>query len=769
MAVSIGDAKFIRGRRIDGNPSDGEVLVFDAGRGVFEWRDFYEVSQNVVIVNMQASAVVSTQPRPENPTNGALIHETDTKKTYIYIDPDWHQLGASRYADSISRANELNIQMLFLQQAKLLDISAGGAVDGFYDALEDTSGIDGFFTTGAYSEAGKYFEGIEGSSSSTATLTVNSDSQFERSDDRGLIRQWYQDDDYCGHFEGVQRQFDAGSVADKGSGKVGFPATNHGLSVGQAVRFYGFTNEGYNSVFSVDSASGPDEIVVVAEYVAESIAANSRFYRVIPTIGAGQQCPDVSVGCFVIVDGQRYQIDWIDGSSYGAGTACVQLSGMVSAGNVDLITGAIVEDGALVLKGAFDPEGSRNTSTTDAVPELSDGTDVSESSYTPSYEGWKIFNNDSGAQKRWLTAAGNTTGWVTYDFGNGNERVINKYRWRTMESDSNAVPGEWQLQGSNDGVSWQTLHSGTNEIETGDTWIGYFEFRNRTAYRYYKFNVTANLGHATYLVVDELELVAAPEATAPVGKHPVILDETHSFNCSQWDSLSGCVVSDSNAEGSTAHYSVTFDWGITWKVFYNGAWREIARQNGGTWQYKNGSDQWTTASVNTAHGALREAGAVATNLMDGSALMDISENNWAIEGGWTTGTSQIGVAILLTGSGQACPAFSEISFGYDIIDTDIDVVSKAYEADEFDQIDRLTASILIKNKTEYTKVYASSGESIEWTELTPLSRAAELANGVEFYTVTTDSYEADGFDMRLRVYSPVGYGTELHGFALSWG
>ena len=101
-------------------------------------------------------------------------------------------------------------------------------------------------------------------------------------------------------------------------------------------------------------------------------------------------------------------------------------------------------------------------------------------------------------------------------------------------------------------------------------------------------------------------------------------------------------------------------------------------------------------------------------------------------------------------------------------DIDIDVVSKVYDVSGADP-ERLTASLLIKNRSDTTKVFVSSGEEIEWTEMGALTKSASLANGVEFHSATLEGYDAAGWDMRLRVFSAVGHDTELHGFALSWG
>ena len=156
-------------------------------------------------------------------------------------------------------------------------------------------------------------------------------------------------------------------------------------------------------------------------------------------------------------------------------------------------------------------DGTTNTSEVDAVEQLIEGSRVLCSSQTYGYEGWRVFDNESGLNRRWLTAVGNNTGWVAYDFGDEDRRVINKYRWRTMETDSNAVPGQWTLEGSNDGVEWTRLHGASNNVKAPNTWIGWFGFSNSVAYRYYRFFVIANLGHLSYVTVDEIELVQAQE------------------------------------------------------------------------------------------------------------------------------------------------------------------------------------------------------------------------------------------------------------------
>ena len=60
---------------------------------------------------------------------------------------------------------------------------------------------------------------------------------------------------------------DAAAVVDEGAGKVGLPATAHGLTIGSRVTVAGTVN--YNGVYTLDPATTLDVLVIVAAYVAE--------------------------------------------------------------------------------------------------------------------------------------------------------------------------------------------------------------------------------------------------------------------------------------------------------------------------------------------------------------------------------------------------------------------------------------------------------------------------------------------------------------------
>lgn len=137
--------------------------------------------------------------------------------------------------------------------------------------------------------------------------------------------------------------------------------------------------------------------------------------------------------------------------------------------------------------------------------------------------GANLFNNTSPStdsdcsnnDKRIMVRTENLPLAVTYDFGEGNARKVDKYKIYfarpNHESKSNnwsRGPKTWTFEGSNDGETWKDLD--TVGAEDDVSWLTKscspkeFSFSNDTAYRFYRITFTAS-SDATYLELHQLE------------------------------------------------------------------------------------------------------------------------------------------------------------------------------------------------------------------------------------------------------------------------
>lgn len=132
---------------------------------------------------------------------------------------------------------------------------------------------------------------------------------------------------------------------------------------------------------------------------------------------------------------------------------------------------------------------------------------------------WGGFNRVAGSTatgNRWISLASTLTGWLRYDFGAGNAKVINYYGIAAPSATANVnrAPKTWTFQGSNDGTTFTTIDTQTNApafTSGGETRT--YQTSNTTAYRYYRINITANQGATDHVSLDEFYLYSTVQNT----------------------------------------------------------------------------------------------------------------------------------------------------------------------------------------------------------------------------------------------------------------
>src|SRR5439155_26752897 len=110
------------------------------------------------------------------------------------------------------------------------------------------------------------------------------------------------------------------------------------------------------------------------------------------------------------------------------------------------------------------------------------------------------------------------TGRIEYDFGAGNEQAVKRYTISSATDVPARDPSSWNLLGSHDGVSWDTLDAQSNQSFANRCQENTYEIANTTAYRFYQLQITANNG-ATGVALSELGLWGDTGRTVPDGRY----------------------------------------------------------------------------------------------------------------------------------------------------------------------------------------------------------------------------------------------------------
>lgn len=141
------------------------------------------------------------------------------------------------------------------------------------------------------------------------------------------------------------------------------------------------------------------------------------------------------------------------------------------------------------------------TSNTSHPPYVSSASSEFSASFAP----WKVFDVTGGY---WI-GTGSGVDWVKLDLGGGIRATMSSYTI-TVNSvpEPLRAPRNWTMEGSNDNSAWTVVDTQTNQIawllgETRTYTLG----STSSPFRYYRINITANNGDATYTQIAKLRLI----------------------------------------------------------------------------------------------------------------------------------------------------------------------------------------------------------------------------------------------------------------------
>ena len=189
---------------------------------------------------------------------------------------------------------------------------------------------------------------------------------------------------------------------------------------------------------------------------------------------------------------------------------------------------------------------------------------ATDSAHISGQDASNAFDTDPGT--KWFNNNVAPTGWIQYDFGSGNPQVVKRYTVTSANDVPTRDPKNWNFLGSQDGASWTTLDSQSNQSFANRYQVNTYNIGNTTAYRYYQLQVTANNGD-TGVQLSELGLWSDIGQTLQSGTYCVV---------NRYSNKPMAALSGSTANGT---------WLVQWS-YIGGNEQKWAFTNLGNGQYK---------------------------------------------------------------------------------------------------------------------------------------------------------------------------------------
>jgi hypothetical protein len=151
---------------------------------------------------------------------------------------------------------------------------------------------------------------------------------------------------------------------------------------------------------------------------------------------------------------------------------------------------------------------------------------ASASSNFSGFDPYHAFDGALGSGQYWI-GTGSGVDYLQLDIGVGNSHILGIYTiLANTIPEPLRCPKNWTMQGSNDGTTWSTVDTQTNQTAWGSGESREFACATTTtAYRYFRLSITANNGDATYTDVGELNLYIFG-TTSPKGRITQVALET---------------------------------------------------------------------------------------------------------------------------------------------------------------------------------------------------------------------------------------------------
>lgn len=513
----------------------------------------------------------------------------------------------------------------------------------------------------------------------------------------GPIVQWYNDATAKGHFEGLEIDIDAGAAVDKGGGLVGIPSTGHGLTTGQKIRIEGTV--AYNGFYTLDASTTLNELVITKAYVAETFNIGTEKVRRRFTLGPGNDCPDVVAG--MIVKFADMELTILSTTGDGSAAQAVIISQNHTTAPVSAIYGLVNKDSQLTVNyAATSTMVSTFSKTLDGNPfiapraisirQVIKGADLSASgSYVQvtlqfsngastgtQYNDSFMLLGASIVERSGSTGDGVTTPTALAFPGAGSFDVLAPGATITSKLTKFTIDEAKDYLVILDLISYRTYYNFTlypYDPNYGKLASVYLKQKLEGGGYYFKAGTgiydkdpwqsktlaampagfTDYSGHAVTIGVSEIQVQT--NRSASTGLHVACTTDTNHLPLYAADSFVGVSPSQDAPGSSIIRHAISMDQRLTWMVFKSDVWRTIARNNSGTWQYKDSGGAWQNATENDMLFALYQAFGVTENQMTGTELSAVTQEQWSDTGGFVPRITQyvdMAVGMQIDGSGN---------------------------------------------------------------------------------------------------------------------
>ena len=226
-----------------------------------------------------------------------------------------------------------------------------------------------------------------------------------------------------------------------------------------------------------------------------------------------------------------------------------------------------------------------------------------------------------------------------------------------------------------------------------------------------------------------------------------------------WDSISNVTSTQATPGRSSIFHFISFDLGLTWKIFTGSYWRTVVKYENNLWYYDNSetsTPSWVATSYTNDMSTLKQCINVMANQMTGLGLYSITENQWISENGFEPDvTTRIDFAFAMIPSGLDVPSISGYNVSYYIGSENITFFSRSWASSKvnpkvcFCNLVLTSSETLIPNSD--FAVYISTDNGQNYSQITNLIVLNSTGTQIYYQGEISDLISRNTKDIKLKI------------------
>ena len=228
------------------------------------------------------------------------------------------------------------------------------------------------------------------------------------------------------------------------------------------------------------------------------------------------------------------------------------------------------------------------------------------------------------------------------------------------------------------------------------------------------------------------------------------------LNTKTWTGINSIVPVAQTPGASYIYHAISFDNRTTYSAFTTASgWFQIAKNNAGTWQYRDANAVWQNATTNDVTTALQQAMTISGNRLPSSSLQAITSSQYSQTGGFSAGIQTLDFGMGFDCPYNYMPNLGSYTVNYSSVGSNMTLITETWSASANNPVTALcllnitsTGSVVLDTDLQ---AWVSMDGGVNYDQITGLSVLRTVGNNQYIKGINTTLTARGNNQMKFKI------------------